>query len=227
MTTTDKHVTRNTPLRLRLLRRPGQRRGPPTRIILSYQPMIRDPCDRLRQQSCQRGLTFVANAARAARHQSCDSQKADVQREPTTQDCYWHEYSLKLCDNDGRVLSAFLHLRIKSSRCAGESDDLERKRVAIWSAKSEPSPSPGQARLRPVPDISAPSSETTPNLFLSTPAPAPGRRFTLLNAWTNQQKLGKGGPPFIRAAQPKRQLGVWKAEPPAILDRFMQAESSR
>lgn len=106
--------------------------------------MIRDPCDRLRQQSCQRGLTFVANAARAARHQSCDSQKADVQREPTTQDCYWHEYSLKLCDNDGRVLYAFLHLRIKSSRCAGESDDLERKRVAIWSAKSEPSPAQGR-----------------------------------------------------------------------------------
>ncbi len=102
MTCTDKHVIRKT----FFIERPCQPKEP--LHMMDDQPTVHCPRHRLRQQVCQRGLSFVANAATAARHKTCDSHKPKVQLKRMTRLCYWHEYSLKLCDNDGSIFCAFI-----------------------------------------------------------------------------------------------------------------------
>lgn len=154
----------------------------------------------------------MASAATAARHKTCDSQKQNVQLKRQTRHCYWHEYRLKLRGNDG---SMCLHLRINPNRCARE----EESKVSRF-----PLPKASQAQVsqgsKPVPDISAPCSETTLNLFLATTAPPLGSVRSgpagvctsyLIESLDEQQPAAKGRPPIHPSSQPNRQLGAWEA----------------
>lgn len=134
--------TRNTLPNLKLLGWPGQQTEP--HRIKPYQPMDQDPRDRLRQQACQRGLNFVATAATAARHRTWNSQKQKVRLKRVKRRCYWHEYRLKPRGNDGSIKHAITSHLINAMRGRQRRvKELECKRVAICSGKSEPSPGQG------------------------------------------------------------------------------------